>query len=181
MKNLKSKIINKFPTLAKVVELEKKLKEEEVVEMGWLDAGDISYKGDKYITLFSSRRRERLAREKGEEFGKNMIKQKNDEIEALQESIRENCVTITKLGEDIEILNNNISNLDNKLHTTQKELEEALVREKELRKDLIEVMKLNNQLNSRTIETKTVASEPINIKPIKKPKKTNSKNKESDE
>ncbi len=50
---------------------------------------------------------------------------------------------------------------------TQKELEESLQREKDLRKDLIEVMKLNNQLNSRTIETKTIASEPIEIKPIK--------------
>ena len=171
MKKLKSKIISKFPTLIRVKELEKKLEEEKVIKMRLDEIGNISYKGEKYITLYLSESNARRARERGEEVGKKVIERKEKEIEALQKSNWANCETITNIDKANTNLHDNIKELNNKLSETQKALEESLQREGDLRKDLIEVMKLNNQLNSRTIETKTIASEPIEIKPVKKSKK----------
>jgi len=177
MESIKSKILSKFSNLKRIKELEKKLKEEEVARLAWGEEGDIAYKGEKYVTLYISKVNERRAMERGAEAGKKALENKIKEIEALQESNKVNCETITSLSDKIMELDVIIASSNKKIDATQKELDESLIREKDLRKDLIEIMKLNNALNSRTIETKTIASEPIEIKPVKKSKKKTNLNK----
>lgn len=173
LNKIKQKILLKLPTLTKIKELEKKLREEEVTILDWSSDADIEYKGFQYVDSYKmSDKKDQIS---------TLKKKHSDEMLKLIEKHAEN---IQKVGEELtsekEVLEQDKNNLldqvstlkfklqelENLLDKNKKELEESLKRESELRKDLIETMKLNNALNSRTIETKTVSSEPIEIKPI---------------
>lgn len=169
IKQIKAKILKHWPTLQRIKELEAKLKEERVYKDSvW--SNTLKYKGEEYITIWSSDSRVKAERNRQIKNAELKLNEQSGNIRELETSLFDKNQEIRNLTEALDKLTKEVMTTLEAKKVIQEELNQALEREKELRKDLIETMKLNNALNSRTVETKTVASEPINIKPIKKKK-----------
>ena len=170
---IKEKILKHWPTLEKIKELEAKLKEEKVYKENiW--SSTITYKGDEYIDIRSSNDMVEAARNRQKKDAELKLNEQSENIQKLETSLFAKDQEIKNLTEALDealdkLTKEAIATLAAKKEL-QEESEKALERERELRKDLIETIKLNTALNSRTVETKTVAREPITIKPVKKKK-----------
>ncbi len=149
-KILRAKLLKHWPTLAKIKELEYKLKEEKVCELGYCSDSDIKYKNCEYIADWRVAGTKRQLRDKHKE----ELQSKELKISDLEIQLKEHIINYDEMQNDI-------LKAETKLKKVTEELSTSFERESQLRRDLLEAMKLNNALNSRTVETVTTESEPI--------------------